>query len=142
MFTLLKEDGQARTGILQTKSGEAETPFFMPVATKAVGRFVSAEDYIAVHAKAIIANAFFLSINPCVETFEKMGGIHKFMQYPNIIFTDCGGFLMLPEKLLDISKKIDSDVIMALDCVLPYGKTREEYMEALKKSHKWTQKCK
>src|SRR3989344_2594603 len=100
MFTLLKEDGQARTGILQTKSGEAETPFFMPVATKAVGRFVSAEDYIAVHAKAIIANAFFLSINPCVETFEKMGGIHKFMQYPNIIFTDCGGFQMLGENLL------------------------------------------
>ncbi|HIH15172.1 MAG: queuine tRNA-ribosyltransferase [archaeon GW2011_AR17] len=168
MFTLLKEDGQARTGILQTKSGEAETPFFMPVATKAVGRFVSAEDYIAVHAKAIIANAFFLSINPCVETFEKMGGIHKFMQYPNIIFTDCGGFQMLrenlllettnngillknpsgkdvfmrPEKLLDISKKIDSDVIMALDCVLPYGRSKEEYREAVQKSHQWTKKCK
>jgi len=168
MFTLLKEDGNARIGILTTKSGEAETPFFMPVATKAVGKFVSAEDYKEIEAKAIIANAFYLSINPGVETFEKMGGIHKFMHYPGIIFTDCGGFQMLrenillettnngillkspngkdvfmrPEKLLEISKKINADVTMALDCVLPYGRAREEYLEALKKSHRWTKKCK
>lgn len=168
MFTLIKEDGQARTGVLHTKSGDVETPFFMPVATKAVGRFVSSEDYQNVHAQAIIANAFFLSLNPGLETFEKMGGIHKFMQYPHVIFTDCGGFQMLrdslllettnngillknlggkdvfmkPEKLLEISTKIDSDVIMALDCVLPYGKTREEYVEALQKSHRWTKRCK
>ncbi|MDP3728719.1 MAG: tRNA guanosine(34) transglycosylase Tgt [bacterium] len=168
MFTLIKEDGNARLALLKTKSGEAETPFFMPVATKAVGRFVSAEDYISVNAKAIIANAFFLSLDPGLETFEKIGGIHKFMNYPGIIFTDCGGFQMLreslllettnngillknpggkdvfmrPEKLLEISKKIDSDVIMALDCVLPYGRSREEYVEALKKSHRWTKKCK
>lgn len=168
MFTIIKEEGNARTGILKTKSGEVETPFFMPVATKAVGRFVSAEDYIKVNAKAIIANAFFLSIDPGLETFEKRGGIHNFMHYPGVIFTDCGGFQMLrenlllettnngillknpggkdvfmrPEKLLNISKKIDSDVIMALDCVLPFGRPREEYIQALKKSHSWTKKCK
>ncbi len=168
MFTLTAEDGQARTGILHTKSGDVETPFFMPVATKAVGRFVSAEDYQNVNAKGIIANAFFLSLDPGLETFEKVGGIHKFMQYSGVIFTDCGGFQMLresilldttnngillknpggkdvfmrPEKLLEISQKIDSDVIMALDCVLPFGKAREDYVEALKKSHRWTKKCK
>ncbi|MSR86529.1 tRNA guanosine(34) transglycosylase Tgt [Candidatus Woesearchaeota archaeon] len=168
MFSLVKEDGNARVGILKTAHGEVETPFFMPVATRGVGRFVSAEDYIQAKVKVIIANAFFLSLTPGLEMFEKRGGIHKFMHYPGIIFTDCGGFQMLrenlllettnngillknpegkdvfmrPEKLLEISKKINSDVIMALDCVLPYGRSREQYLEALQKSHRWTKKCK
>src|SRR3989338_2449960 len=168
MFTLIKEDGNARVGTLKTKSGEVETPFFMPVATRGVGRFVSAEDYVQAGAKVIIANAFFLFLTPGLEMFEKRGGIHNFMHYPGMIFTDCGGFQMLrenlllettnngillknpegkdvfmrPEKLLEISKKINADVIMALDCVLPYGRTREDYVEALKKSHRWTKKCK
>jgi len=168
MFTLLKEDGNARVGILKAPHGEIETPFFMPVATKAVGRFVSSDDYQRANAKAIIANAFLLSIDPGLDMFEKRNGIHNFMHYPGIIFTDCGGFQMLrdnllldttnngikfknpqgkdifmrPEKVMDIGKKIGGDVIMALDCVLPYGKTREEYLEALTKSHKWSKQCK
>ena len=54
MFTLFKEDKNARAGILKTSHGEIETPFFMPVATKAVGRFVSVDDYKQANAKAII----------------------------------------------------------------------------------------
>ncbi|MBI5797676.1 tRNA guanosine(34) transglycosylase Tgt [Candidatus Woesearchaeota archaeon] len=168
MFSIIKEQGNARVGILQTVHGEVETPFFMPVATRAVGRFVSTEDYIEAGAKVLIANAFLLSLSPGLETFEKMKGIHNFMRYPGIIFTDCGGFQMLrenlmqdtttngikfktpegqevfmrPEKVMHIGETIGSDVIMALDCVLPYGKTKEEYLEAMEKSHRWTKKCK
>ncbi len=168
MFTIKAEQGNARTGVLKTKSGEVETPFFMPVATRGVGRFVSAEDYTNANIKALIANAFFLFLTPGLELFEKRGGIHNFMHYHGVIFTDCGGFQMLrenvllettangillknpqgkdvfmrPEKLLEISKIINSDVIMALDYVLPYGRPKEEYIQALEKSHKWTKKCK
>ena len=168
MFKLLAEDGNARNGILKTPHGEIETPFFMPVASKAVGRFVSTDDYKHANAKAIISNAFLLSQDPGLEMFEKMGGIHNFMHFNDIIFTDCGGFQMLRENLLqgttnngirfknpqgqevfirpktvmDIGKKIGGDVIMALDCVLPYGRSREEYLEALAKSHRWTKQCK
>ncbi|MEN8863254.1 MAG: tRNA-guanine transglycosylase, partial [Lentimonas sp.] len=35
MFTLLKEDGQARRGVLKTRHGEIQTPIFMPVGTQA-----------------------------------------------------------------------------------------------------------
>jgi queuine tRNA-ribosyltransferase len=168
MFKIIKEYGNARSGILEVNGRKAETPLFMPVATKAVGRFVASEEYKAAGAKAIICNAFFLSSYPGLETFEKMQGIHDFMHYNGIIFTDCGGFQMLrdnllkettangillknpfgkdvfmrPEKLIKISSVIQPDAIMALDCVLPYGKTKEEYEEALEKSHKWSKKCK
>ncbi|HLC22227.1 MAG TPA: tRNA guanosine(34) transglycosylase Tgt [Candidatus Nanoarchaeia archaeon] len=168
MFTLFKEDKNARAGILKTSHGEIETPFFMPVATKAVGRFVSVDDYKQANAKAIISNAFLLSQDPGLEMFEKRKGIHNFMHFNGVIFTDCGGFQMLRENLLlsttengiwfqtpsekkifirpktvmDIGKAIGGDIIMALDCVLPYGRTREEYIEALIKSHTWSKECK
>ena len=167
MFTLTAEDGIARTGLLETENGKAETPFFMPVATKAVGRFVSSDDYKLAGANVIISNAFLLSLDPGLETFEKFGSIHKFMNYQGLIFTDCGGFQMLrdnlleettnngilfknphgkdvymrPSKSIEIGQKINPDVIMALDCVLPFGKEKEDYVQALIKSHRWSQQC-
>ena len=167
MFTIIKQLNQARTGVLEINDRKAETPFFMPVATKAVGRFVTSEEYESSNTKAIIANAFFLSLSPSLEMFEKTNGIHNFMNYNGIIFNDCGGFQMLrenllkettangillknpmgkdvfmrPEKIMHISSIIKPDVMMALDCVLPFGKTKEEYQEALIKSHKWSKEC-
>jgi queuine tRNA-ribosyltransferase len=164
MFTIINKQNQARTGILEINGRKAETPFFMPVATKAVGRFVTSEEYNQCHANAIISNAFFLSSYPGLETFENAKGIHNFMNYQGIIFNDCGGFQMLrenilkettnngillknpfgkdvfmrPEKLMQIASVIKPDVIMALDCVLPFGKTKEEYEIALEKSHRWS----
>ena len=159
MFEVKSEQGEARVGKFCTNHGEVETPFFMPVGTKAVGRFVSSDDYELTNTKTIISNQFLLSLNPGLETFEKMGGIHKFMNYDGVIFTDCGGFQMLrdnllssttangimfnnpegskvfmrPEKSMDIARKVGADVIMALDCVLPsMDKTKEEYREALR----------
>lgn len=168
MFTLINEENQARLGVLEVNGRKAETPFFMPVATKGVGKFVCSEDYKSVNANAIINNAFLLSLIPGLETIEKANGIHEFMNYQGIIFNDCGGFQMLrdsllldttkngillknpigkdvfmrPEKLISMTDAIKPDVIMALDCVLPYGKTKEEYIEALEKSHRWTKKSK
>ena len=168
MFTLINEDNQARLGILEINGRSAETPFFMPVATKAVGKFVSSEDYKNCNVKSLICNAFLISVTIGLETLKHSDGVHNFMNYDGIIFSDCGGFQMLredllldttangillknpsgkdvfmrPEKLIEISDQIKSDVIMALDCVLPYGKTKEEYIEALEKSHRWTKKSK
>jgi len=168
MFTVHHKEGQARVGTLKTNHGEVETPFFMPVATKAVGKMISTDDYQQINTKTIICNAFLLAQHPGLETFEEIDGIHNFMSYNDVIFTDCGGFQMLrdnllegttnngiwfkneqgkkvfirPETVMRIGKAIKSDVIMALDCVLPYGRTKEEYQEALEKSLRWTKVCK
>lgn len=167
MFTLQTEDEEARVGDLVTPHGSVTTPFFMPVATRAVGKFVSSDDYYQTKCRAIITNAYLLSLEPGIEMFQKIGSVHQFMNFNGVIFTDCGGFQMLrqsllleikqngivfkypfgkktflgPEECINIGRTVGGDVIMALDCVLPYGKIREEYIHAIARSHRWTKKC-
>jgi queuine tRNA-ribosyltransferase len=142
----------------------------MPVATRASGKYISSDDYISMNAKAIISNAFILSLRPGLEVIKEHGGIHNFMSYKNIIFTDCGGFQMLrpsmiinntsvegiyflnpfdnkkilvtPKGIMDIQKTIGADVIMALDNVIPYGNDERSVEWAMHLSHKWERICK
>jgi queuine tRNA-ribosyltransferase len=44
----------ARVGILNTKKGKIETPFFMPVATKTSVKHISSHDLKEMNCKAII----------------------------------------------------------------------------------------
>ena len=83
VFSIIAKDTKtkARTGILQTKSGAIETPFFMPVATKTAGKHISSEDLESMHAQTIICNAFILSLRPGVDVIRQKGGIAKFMSY-------------------------------------------------------------
>ena len=45
VFTIFHKDKQtkARIGILSTKKGQVETPFFMPVATKATAKHINSK---------------------------------------------------------------------------------------------------
>ena len=61
-FEIEKEAGKARAGVLTTVHGIVKTPFFMPVATKAVSKHVTSSDLVSVGAKAIISNAFIQSL--------------------------------------------------------------------------------
>jgi len=164
MFEILVKDGKARKGVLTVNGKKAETPFFMPVATKAVGKFVSSDDYHAVETQTIITNAFLLSLE---ERF--VGPVGKFMGFSGMVFTDNGGFQMLrenllldstdsgvnfknpytgkevfisPRRIMDIQESVGGDVIMALDCVLPFGKSEEEFAAGLERSCLWTRKSK
>src|SRR3989344_7764565 len=85
---------QARIATLKTKSGKIETPFFMPVATKATAKFINPQQLKELGAKAIISNAFILSIRPGNKIIKKLGGIKSFMNFKGINFTDSGGFQM------------------------------------------------
>ena len=46
MFEVVNTDGKARVGKLSVKGKSVETPFFMPVATKGVGKFVSSSAFL------------------------------------------------------------------------------------------------
>ncbi|MBU2634052.1 MAG: tRNA guanosine(34) transglycosylase Tgt [Nanoarchaeota archaeon] len=165
MFKLINED-KARLGELRTKHGKVETPFFMPVATLATGKFIGVDDYKLMKANAIICNAFILSMKPGLGVLEKIG-IHKFMNFNKTVFTDCGGFqisrdffvqtsdkgihfkspfdnqkhLLTPEKIMDIQGKIDCDVAMALDDMSPYKASYEDAKKSLINTHKWGEEC-
>jgi queuine tRNA-ribosyltransferase len=170
MFELIEEDKKtnARLGILKTRRGKIDTPFFMPVATKATVKYISQSDLKSMGAKAVIANAFILFLKPGTDIIKKAGGIHKFMNFDKTIFTDCGGFQMLrksllekptnkgiqfkspfngkrylisPEKIMQIEQDIGSDVAMMLDDVPCYGIKKESAVASLKRTHKWAKEC-
>ena len=162
-FTIVHTDGQARLGKLKTAHGMVETPFFMPAATKATGKYITTDDYQEAGIKTIIANAFILSCLPGIETVQKAGGLHKFMNFKGVIFTDCGGFQMsrgmyekkssegihfkdpfslqkivlTPQKIMDIELTLGSDVAMMLDDMSGWGVSEEEARIAMENTHRW-----
>jgi len=168
MFKISHKDKNARIGVLKTAHGNIETPFFMPVATKATVKFASFEDLKRMKAEAIISNAFVLYLNPGLEAIEKFKGLHKFMNYRGVIFTDCGGFqilresfipktedkgilfispfdgkkiLLTPEMIMDIESRIGSDVAMVLDDVVEYEGSYEKAKGCMERTHKWAKEC-
>lgn len=165
MFELKHKDG-ARTGILKTLHCKVETPFFMPVATKTAVKYVDIEDLEEIGVQSIISNSFILSLRPGLDVIKKAGGIHKFMNFKNCIFTDSGGFqkikksfevkcthdgiefkspfdgkkhLLTPKKAVEIQETIGSDVAMILDDMPLHGHSKERVALAVERTHRWSQ---
>jgi queuine tRNA-ribosyltransferase len=95
MFTFTPHSrlpGFGRTGTLETPHGVIHTPVFMPVGTNATVKSLSRQDLTAVGAQIILANNYHLFLRPGAENLRKLGGIHKFMNWPGPILTDSGGF--------------------------------------------------
>ncbi len=171
MFSIIGEDAgsKARVGKLQTRHGPVETPCFMPVATKASIKTLGSEEAIEAGVEAIIANAFLLYLKPGIEVIKGAGGLHAFMNWNGIIFTDSGGFqvlrrdfllgtskrglhlrspfdnskhLITPEKCIEMQAALGSDVAMVLDDIAPYGSDRARSAEAVKRTIDWARRCK
>ena len=170
-FTILHRDKKtkARVGVLLTRSGKIETPFFMPVATKTAVKHISTCDLHKMKANAVISNAFVLFLRPGTELIKKMGGIAKFMSFNGIVFTDSGGFQMYsprlyvgskeegvtfrnpytaqklfvtPEKDMEIQLDLGSDVAMCLDSMPLISDSKKSVAEAVRKTGVWARKCK
>ena len=170
IFSIKHKDKEtkARVGILNTKSGKIETPFFMPVATKTAVKHISTCDLHGMGVKAVISNAFVLFLRPGTELIKKMGGIAKFMGFNGIVFTDSGGFQMYsprlyvgskeegvifrnpysnqklfvtPEKDMEIQLDLGSDVAMCLDSMPLIENSKKDIAEAVRKTTKWAKKC-
>lgn len=171
MFEIVAKDkkGKARSGILHTKSGSIETPFFMPVATKMTAKHISPDDFMSMNCKAVISNAFILSLKPGIKVIKKAGGIGKLMNWNGINFTDSGGFQMYtpslyigsdekgvkfrdpyagkeyyvtPEKDMQIQLDINSDVAMCLDSMPLIEHSKEAVRKAVEKTTSWAERCK
>ncbi len=163
VFTVTHQDGNARVGKLKTAHGTIETPFFMPAATKATGKYITTDDYQKAGVKALISNALILSFKPGIETVKEASGVHKFMNFKGVVFTDCGGFQMsrnifqqkskkglhfrnpfnnspvviTPQKIMEIELTLGSDVAMMLDDMSGYGVNKEEARTAMENTHRW-----
>ncbi|MBI2099045.1 tRNA guanosine(34) transglycosylase Tgt [Candidatus Uhrbacteria bacterium] len=104
----------ARTGILRTDHGDVKTPIFMPVGTAAAIKSLDSADIEALDAEIILANTYHLHLRPGADRIEKLGGLHKFMDWNRAILTDSGGFQVWslgqksrPEASDDLDPKTD-----------------------------------
>lgn len=168
-FRLLKTDRQtgARLGVLETPRGEVPTPVFMPVATQATIKAMEPERVAASGARILLVNAYHMHLRPGEDLVASMGGLHDFMNWPNLIITDSGGYqvfslpdrqiseegvrfrfqkngdpvTLTPESSIAIQEKLGSDIAMAFDeCVAypaPYGYAKE----AMERTVRWARRC-
>jgi queuine tRNA-ribosyltransferase len=159
----------ARVGILNTKKGKIETPFFMPVATKAAVKHINSKKLEEIGTEAVISNSLMIHLRPGEKTVKKMGGIGKFMNFSGINATDSGGFQMYsnsiyidsndngvyfknplsgeklfitPEKDMQIQLDIDSDIAMCLDSMPLYNNSKKGIEESVRKTILWAKRCK
>lgn len=91
-FKIIERDGKARIGQLTTPHGVIETPNFNPVGTQATVKAVSQKDLQEMGIQMVLANTYHLMLRPGADLVEKMGGLHKFMNWDKPIMTDSGGF--------------------------------------------------
>jgi len=105
-FTVLATDGAARRGRLATPHGTVETPAFMPVGTQASVKAMRLRDVAATGAEVVLGNTYHLMLRPGAGRIAALGGLHRFMGWPNTILTDSGGFQVMSLAAL---RRIDGD---------------------------------
>jgi queuine tRNA-ribosyltransferase len=168
-FWIDGQSGAARSGSLTLPHGTVETPVFMPVGTQATVRTLSPADLKAVGAQIVLANTYHLHVRPGEDVIAQLGGLHKFMAWERPLLTDSGGFQVFslegfrkvdedgvefqshvdggrrrltPETAIEIQAKLDADVAMAFDHVIPGGADEATARDALERTLRWLARCK
>ena len=168
-FELLGEDGQARRGQVNTAHGAIQTPAFMPVGTAATVKAMQPESVRATGAEIILGNTYHLMLRPTAERIARLGGLHKFMNWPGPILTDSGGFQVMslselrkltedgvtfrshidgsyhtltPERSVEIQHLLDADITMCFDECPPYPCEKDEVARATALSMRWAKRSK
>ena len=164
MFEVIAEINRARIGKIKIGRKEIDTPAFLPVATKGCIKTLTPEEVKKIGIKAIIVNALHL-YRRAMPLVEKVG-IHNFMKWNGIIFSDSGGFqsikrfpakvtdegivfkmpdgkneLFTPEKCIEVQRKIGSDFMFCLDDCPAYPYSRKRVKKAVERTIEWAQKC-
>lgn len=80
MYRLLKREGRAKRGELQTVHGVIQTPVFMNVGTvAAIKGAVATEDLERLGTQVELSNTYHLHVRPGDMVIKQLGGLHKFM---------------------------------------------------------------
>ncbi len=163
------EESKARAGRLALSHGEAETPAFMAVGTRATVKTLTPEDLSAAGCRIILANAYHLALRPGAEVIARLGGLHRFMGWDGPILTDSGGYqlfslaplamasdegidfqshldgarmMLTPERAVEIQENLGADIAMTLDEPLSFPHARDEADRALERTTLWAQRAK
>jgi len=166
-FDLLATDGAARRGRVSTAHGTIETPAFMPVGTAATVKGMTPEAVRGTGAEILLCNTYHLMLRPGAERVERLGGLHRFMNWPGPILTDSGGYqvmslaglrkmdeegvrfrshldgsvhLLTPERSIGIQRALDATITMAFDECTPYPATQAQAEASMRLSMRWARR--
>ena len=166
-YERLATDGAARLGRVHTAHGVIDTPAFMPVGTAATVKAMQPESVASTGAQIILGTTYHLMLRPTAERIERLGGLHRFMNWPGPILTDSGGFQVMslsklrkiteegvmfqshldgsrhhltPERSMEIQRMLDSTITMAFDECTPFPATEEQAAESMRLSMRWAKR--
>ena len=170
MYKLIKKDGRAKRGELQTVHGTIQTPVFMNVGTvAAIKGAVSTMDLKKIGTQVQLSNTYHLHVRPGDKLIKEMGGLHKFMNWDRPILTDSGGFqvfslsglrkikeegvtfnshidghriFMGPEESMQIQSNLGSTIAMAFDECAPAKADRNYIINSVNRTTRWLERCK
>jgi queuine tRNA-ribosyltransferase len=167
-FSMLKTDGGARRGRLNTAHGVIETPVFMPVGTAATVKAMTVDDVWATGAMIILANTYHLMLRPGAERVERLGGVRRMMGWDGPLLTDSGGFQVMslgnlrkidadgvtfkshidgsshrltPQRSTDIQRMLDATITMAFDECTPFPAEHDVAAASMRLSMDWAERC-
>ncbi|MEN8252198.1 MAG: tRNA guanosine(34) transglycosylase Tgt [Patescibacteria group bacterium] len=92
VFEITKKEGKGRVGVLKTRRGDVETPFFMPDATRASIRGITNEQLESVGVNPMVVNTYHLLLQPGMDLMRSAGGVHEFMNWDGPLLSDSGGY--------------------------------------------------
>ncbi|MCG7624958.1 tRNA guanosine(34) transglycosylase Tgt [Epibacterium sp. Ofav1-8] len=168
-FEMTATDGKARTGVIHTPRGDIRTPAFMPVGTAATVKAMMPESVRATGADILLGNTYHLMLRPTAERIDRLGGLHKFMNWDRPILTDSGGFQVMslaglrkltekgvtfkshidgsrheltPERSMEIQRLLGSDIVMCFDECPALPADRDRIAESMRLSMRWAERSK
>lgn len=163
-FSVSGSDGAARRGVITTVRGTVQTPAFMPVGTAATVKAMLPGSVRQTGAEIILANAYHLMLRPTAERIDRLGGLHRFMDWDGPILTDSGGFqvfslaklrkiseegvkfqshldgtehLLSPERSIEIQRLLGANISMAFDECTPFPAEKDVAGESMRLSMRW-----
>src|SRR5215813_567182 len=168
-FRVLASDGQARSGVLQTRRGAIETPVFMPVGTAGSVKAIRFEELESedLDARIILGNTYHLWLRPGIETIKACGGLHQFIGWERALLTDSGGFqvwslgdlrkiseegtefrshvdgslqFLSPEVSMEVQAALGSDIVMVFDECAPGAASHEVTEKSVGLTSRWAKR--
>ena len=170
MFKVLKTDGRARRGVMETVHGTIQTPVFMNVGTcAAIKGGISTTDLKELKCQVELSNTYHLHIRPGDKLIHDLGGIHKFFNWDKPVLTDSGGFqvfslaqlrkikeegvyfashidgkriFMGPEESMQIQSNLASTIAMAFDECIENPAPYDYTKQSCDRTVRWLVRCK
>ncbi|MFP5342364.1 MAG: tRNA guanosine(34) transglycosylase Tgt [Candidatus Limnocylindria bacterium] len=158
---------RARAGVLHLRHGTVETPQFMPVGTNATVKALTPAEIRETGASIILANTYHLYLRPGHERIERLGGLHRFMDWDGPILTDSGGFQVVSlgdlrvvdedgvtfrshidgsvhrftaERAIAVQEALGSDVAVAFDQPVFPSSPRAVVADATERTQRWAER--